>query len=352
MNYSVSTFLKNNRNTKNDTLNISRKSLDKIPEELKDFVWIKKLYIRKNAITSISTSDFPKHINLIDISFNRIIKINSSMLTMELVVLKVQSNEIEEFYGKEYINLKKIDLSHNKIKDSDKIILNIGLKKLNISDNRLDKLPKIPGTLKSLNFSHNNISEINKTNLLPKSLKKLYGENNGMILFDTIIPIDIHTINFEGNRLSEFIDISNTNIVDLNLGNNCLKYLPNSEKIPLSLKKLDISNNFIANVPNQLRNRDNLIIIFNDDQWDPWNPITYNSYDNNDNDDNSWADIFETEKSGSINNKLLDGSIQFFKQEDPIQNNFNPNWWKNITKQHIKTQHMTYNIPVTNTISL
>jgi len=380
---SVSTLLEKNRNTKNETIDISQKSLNGIPEELKEFTWIKKLCIKKNTITSIPTSEFPPHITFIDISFNRIIKINGSMLTIKLVVLKAQSNRIQEFDGIQFKHLENIDLSfnelteiksfppniircdfsfnkiieiklfpanlvvcnlssnslqimaptnsklkildvsHNNIKDSDKITLNNGLKEFDISENKLEELPKVPDTLESLIFSHNNILEINEP--LPKSLKKLCGENNRIMLFDTVIPINIHTIDLEGNRLSEFIDISNTNIVYMNLGNNCLLNWPDSERIPLSLKKLDISNNFVSSIPVQLKSRDNLMIIFNDDDGT--------------NVDDDIFDLFHQEgpKDLICNNNC--------------NSNFSPNWWDN-NKQHVKTHHMTYDIPVTNTISL
>jgi len=379
--------LEKNRNTKNIILDLSQRSLDKIPEELKEFTWIKKLIIKKNAITCVPTSDFPPDITSIDISINKIMKINGSMLTMKLVVLEVQNNRITEFDGKEFKYLKNIDLSfnelkeiksfppnlvegdfsfnkiieiksfplnlvtcnlstnhlqiiaptnsklkfldisHNNIKDSDEIMLNTGLQELDITDNTLQKLPKIPDTLESLIFSHNIIDEINEP--LPKSLKKLCGANNRIIIFDTIIPINIHTIDLEGNRLSEFIDISNTNIVCMNLGDNCLQNLPYLNKIPLSLQELNISNNFIPGIPTNFRNRENLMITFDND---------------NDDDDD---DIF-----------------RLFHQEDPIDNNnynFNfssSNWQNKITfiksqpTQYITTEHMTYNIPVTNIISL
>ncbi len=393
MNNPVSILLEKNKNDKNVTLDISNKSLNKIPEELKEFIWIKKLVIKKNAISSIPTSDFPPNITFMDISINRIMKINGSMLTINLVVLEVQNNRIEEFDGKDFKYLKKInlsfnelkeiksfppnliegdfsfnkiieitsfpqnmircdlstnrlqtiatkfkkhsklkflDVSHNYIKDSDKIMLNNGLIEFDISDNLLDKLPKAPDTLESFIFSHNNICEIDKP--LPKSLKKLSGENNKIILFDAIVPININIINLEENRLSEFIDISNTNIISMNLRDNCIQDLPDSNKIPLSLKELDISNNFVSDIPIELKNRDSLIITFGDG-----------------NDDISR--LFHEDTTTYNSNSNFDFNSDWYNKTKSLTYD-SSDWWKINNKQYTKTSHMTYDIPITNTITL
>jgi Leucine-rich repeat (LRR) protein len=138
-----------------------------------------------------------------------------------------------------------------------------GLKVLNISNNRMKKLPKLQHTnLEILNFSNNRISFIPT---LPETLKSLLFSNNSVSNIPHL-PTSLIYLDFNNNNIHELKELPK-NIKTLNCSKNQITKLPCLSIIPF-LKVLICYSNQITQLPplpgmiDYLDYRDNPINIF------------------------------------------------------------------------------------------
>lgn len=171
-----------------------------------------------------------------------------------------------------YINLKELDISKNKI---EKLPKNIGdlsnLKKLNISNNEIKKLPKEIENLKNLevlNISYNKIELLNPNIKFLEKLNSFDASNNPLKELTKVIS--------ELNDL-EFLNLSNTSILRLpdtfgflkglkrlNLNRTLLSSIPDSFVKLEKLEVLKLENTPLETLPNNFDSLINLRNIFLD----------------------------------------------------------------------------------------
>lgn len=198
-------------------LNLFNNELTKLPAFFEKLDMLESLNLNNNKFIV-----FPEHLdksyNLKSLSLkgNRInTLIGLSSLKDSLQKLDVSSNKLDvlNFDFSEFSHLKEIDLSNNGIKKFPKSLLQGQIINLNLSSNKIEKIPENINQLKKIKFldlSYNNIEELpeeiceltelrtldltgNRISTLPKSfsnLKKLNQLNlNGNLLGD--VPIEI-----------------------------------------------------------------------------------------------------------------------------------------------------------------
>ena len=153
------------------------------------------------------------------------ITINENKIDINVIELEIINKGLIEIPKeiKELKNLKKLDLSHNKISE----IKNIpeGLEVLYLENNHISEIKNLPNSLELLDLDYNLITDIPHNLLKLKKLKKIY-------LYDNYITVVKNLPN---------------SIIKLGLGDNKISEI---KKIPESLKKLDLSNNHITEIKN------------------------------------------------------------------------------------------------------
>ena len=150
--------------------------------------------------------------------------------------IKVIPEEINNF-----INLKELDLSKNKIKNITNIFNLTSLKLLALSNNKINNISndiKYLSNLENLYLNNNKIINITEIKYLT-NLKHLYLSYNKIVL----IPPEIKYL---------------SNLINLVLFNNKIKTIPCEIKYLNNLKDLNLSNNLIIDIPKEIKYLTNL----------------------------------------------------------------------------------------------
>lgn len=233
------------------TLDFSDNHLRKIPlDTFHKMNKLEKLYLQDNEIESFKRGTFHSqanpHLQLLDLSFNYIKKIEYDMFRFEsLEVLHLDDNRIDVIDSRSFVemkNLKCLTLEGNKITNlKDETFQNLhSLRWLNLAFNSLVSLNfdafDYVGSLSfmKLDLSHNKIRRLssNKTSR--------YSSNS-----------NIRHLDLSYNKISEitagFFDPVNSRIKILNLSNNQLKLVSTESLGRLrKLKYIDLSVNQIS----------------------------------------------------------------------------------------------------------
>ncbi|KAL9654365.1 hypothetical protein ABK040_010393 [Willaertia magna] len=291
-------------------LNLSGNYLENLPKKFYLLKNLKTLLLQRNNLKKLNKFEgtdytiFYTMKNLInfDISNN---KLNENDLIgldelNNLQNIKFRTNKFKKFpeINKTFLNLKKIDLSNNKIiKFPIDISLHLGnlIEELNISNNQIEILPiefQHFIKLKVLNISKNNLIELpsyigNCNNLqilkannnfiknihskcFNKNLNKLYEIDLDFNFLKTI-PKTICELNeliilrIENNEL-EYLpnEISYCkHLKGLYLSKNKLKYLPETIGELKEIRKIHVEYNCLINLPNSLKYCCKTLEIFN-----------------------------------------------------------------------------------------
>ena len=146
--------------------------------------------------------------------------------------------------------IKHLFINESKLKNLDNLPMCEDLETLDISDNKLTKLPILSKKIKELNINNNNIEDINILNKY-NSLEILDSSNNKIKELPSLNNCKI--INIDDNFIEKIND-EYPKLKKLYINNNKLKNLNNLPKLEI----LEISNNNINNV-SKLKNLKELV---------------------------------------------------------------------------------------------
>lgn len=188
-----------------------------------------RLSFRINQITSISAKTFFPQLQVLDLSYNNLQNLpDFSKITPSLKIFDASCNEIVNF-PKFPRSIIEIDLHTNKIDNLPAEIIDYSkLVTLNLSDNRLQQIPKIPLLLFTLLLNNNKIT-----------------------LFEGSVGPNLKYFTIFKNRLKEIPFFEKSKIRDLCLFSNCITNI-NPSCIRETVTKLDLTNNFIEELPDEL----------------------------------------------------------------------------------------------------
>jgi hypothetical protein len=187
-------------------LHLEYLGLKQIPPEVKGLAFVRKIFLTGNEIESVREEDLPSNCTFLCLRNNKIKKVDDLTLPHFLQTLDLSYNELENFDGSKFSQLRNLTLSHNNInvlKFPPRVItvnanfnnieelsdfplslqsvelldnkitqlpeMNEDLEFINVSQNLIYEFPEFPNNLKTICISHNEIKEIDKP--LPSSLQ-------------------------------------------------------------------------------------------------------------------------------------------------------------------------------------
>lgn len=228
-------IITNCKKEKNETLSLKKFKINKLPEILKEFTWVKKLDVR--TCNLLNLDNLPINLEELDASNNKIRCIKKGQLPDSLLIARLNKNLIEKI---EELPLKLIgiDLGDNEFKEIDFDFPDT-LTILNLSRNRFKNLPKLNYKIEDLDISANYIENIDG---LPNSILYLDCSRNELTIIKEL-PISLKTFSAFGNKI-QYVCPLPSNIEDIDLSNNSISWLP---QLPESIKKADFSSNKFKN---------------------------------------------------------------------------------------------------------
>ena len=201
--------------------------LIKIPTEVFDLVWLKKLYLSYNKLSKISDSiGNLENLSALDLRYNQLSRIPDSIASLH--------------------NLSQLSLGYNQLRNLPNSIASLhNLSQLSLICNQLSRIPDSIASLHNLSqldLSDNQLSE------LPDFIGSLH---------------NLSQLSLSYNQLRELPDfIGNLeNLSQLDLSNNQLRELPHSIGSLYNLSYLSLSENQLSRIPNSISNLHNLSIL-------------------------------------------------------------------------------------------
>lgn len=252
--------------TQDEELILNNIKMEKLPEELKEFTWVKNIYLQKCGLTSLE--NLPPNIEALDAESNKLIEINSDHLppkleranfsdNMLMTVGKLldtitdigfRDNNLDE---NSFVNmpedLEHIILDKNRFTTLPNIKFGSKIKKLDIANNRLTSIDELPNTIEELDFSRNEVTSVKH---LPSSIKTVNGDHN-KIKYVLSLPESLEYLDLSDNNLM-FVPRLPNGIKTVDLSSNNIKYMI-SKTLPTELKILDLKNNpELHNIPDEI----------------------------------------------------------------------------------------------------
>lgn len=271
-----------------ESLALTRSYMTTIPN-LNSYRNVTKLDMSHNLLSTIDITKFPPNLTTLILSKNNInITIDSTVIPPQIEKLKLENNLITKFDGSRLVNLKVLKISGNKLSE---FIYPPNINHLDISDNNLMKLRnRCPQSLTYLDCSNNNFITLpilnesmvilncssNRLELLPALPDTLKILNAGSNLIEIIyeLPDNIEGIDLSSNLLNNITCHHLRNLQEMTLENNKLREIPKLPfglktlciqqneilelrftDIPFSVRYLDVSDNYITEVPRMLIDR-------------------------------------------------------------------------------------------------
>ena len=267
--YSINILKEVNRYNEIDILEINGSNLKNF-KPIKDLpikLRVLKLYNIFNLVDNII---IPGSVTYLTIKFAYNDKLNLSFQLFEklgsnIVNLNLSNNNIA-ILPKLPNTIKVLNLSFNYFTNIDVLnnILPDGIENLNLSNNKIKKLLyEFKDTIKELDLSYNNLEDMSNLHMyLPNNLIIL--DISGMTITDSfIINKSIREFRMNNCKIYDFniiLDIITDEIRVLEIGHN---YFVKLGKLPDKIEDLDLSNNVINNLENILPNNLNKLYISN-----------------------------------------------------------------------------------------
>lgn len=225
-----------------------------------------------NELTAMIKVDKLPNLKLLELENNKIKIFSISHQSLQSLI--ISSNQISSFdLSSKLDSLTILDISRNRIEklpDLSKISPQLNI--LDASYNLISEIPELPTTICRLYFGHNRIQKISKS---IEKYDKLYMMNLQFNCVNTIesLPLSLQTLVLTFNDLKEIPDtIDAPDLISVSLTNNKLIHLPKficnqifdysfyrNKLIDIDLSclcenisTLDLSNNQIEKVPSQL----------------------------------------------------------------------------------------------------
>jgi Leucine-rich repeat (LRR) protein len=193
----------------------------------------------------------------LDLRQNDIIVFDPEILSSNLEILRIDSNEIIDFNPTTPLptSLKILSIGTNSIITfNPTVALPSGLQELYLNTNNIitfDPTIALPTSLQKLSITHNSIVTFSPTLALPNGLQELYLIANDIVTFNptTPLPVGLLKLYLNGNEIATF---NPTVALPINLillwlnGNNIVTFNP-TIPLPIGLQELDLgANNIIA----------------------------------------------------------------------------------------------------------
>jgi hypothetical protein len=268
------------------SLDMSKSHIVAFPD-LSQYTNITSLNVSHNYIYNLDVDFFPPYIKSLSLSNNHLTGCVDDVLPLTIEKLKLDNNNISKFDGSKFLNLKELSIASNNLVC---FTFPPNIESLDISTNKLLKLPRFPDSLKGIACSNNllttlptmneslkclscNINKIEFLPYLPASLRELDASDN---VIHTVVnlPNSLRCLLLSNNKLSgitcktlnnlETLDIDNNrlqqvpllpkNIINVNLAYNKIEEIDHSD-IPYTVDKLNISYNRILEIPSGFRAR-------------------------------------------------------------------------------------------------
>ncbi|OHT07608.1 protein phosphatase 2C [Tritrichomonas foetus] len=255
-------------------LNLSKNSIKSMKISNEN---IENLNISHNLFTEIP-SNVPSSLRILNMNFNMIASLKS--LNETIIELHLQMNKIS-FVAESvsFPSLIFLDISKNEIEsfpDFTKIAPKI--ETLDISSNLLKELPKLPDTIITLNAEDNLIEEIKELACCYPKLKNVNLSHNKIARLCRF-PASIELLIVNHNHISSCDDAEYPNMAKLFLNFNELLHVPlfsypklidfsishnlisdiTTLSFPQTVKRIDLSHNFLNIIPSHIFNLKNLI---------------------------------------------------------------------------------------------
>lgn len=247
-----------------------------------------ELNMSHNSFCTIDPVKLPPYLmKLILIKNNLNSTINHKVILSTITMLCLDENLIDVFDGRELRNLKQLSIKNNDLRE---FIFPPNISMLYISGNKITNLDDFPASLRAIDCSHNQLSQLPKINIgltellcnlniieelpdLPDSIMALDASDN---LLRTIeqLPANLEDLTLNGNSLSDISCSLPKFLKELYLDDNQFTYLPpmpsyieiiciknnkitklHSQEIPFNVNHLNISNNKLSEIPLILKNR-------------------------------------------------------------------------------------------------
>jgi len=167
-------------------------------------------------------------------------------LLTQLYSLNLSDNQLSDLPTSMSIfeNLGFIDLRSNAFERIPEVLYNINLKSINLSYNKIKRMENLPFTIRVLNLSNNEISNVGSEIGGLLELRTFNASFNHINTVDAGIMhlSNLEILNLEGNYLKEIpYCAQNPNLRQLNLSENMISTLPDLSDS--ELERLDISTN-------------------------------------------------------------------------------------------------------------
>jgi Leucine-rich repeat (LRR) protein/protein-tyrosine phosphatase len=245
------------------TLDLSRNFLSTLPDEIETLqTSLVNLNLNSNRFDRLPASLLTlTNLESLSLASNDVDTLEGIEKLTKLVTLEVQINGLGQLpqHLSKLKNLKKINLSSNEIKSIENIANLPNLEILNLSSNRIQEVPDNIGTLESLNeliLTGNQIKKISPQITKLKKLTQIYFTSNQL----TEIPENfgelssLVTLDFRKNQIKRlppkiFANMPNVKIIDLSY--NKLRELPTVDHLS-TLKELNVSNNKLTQFPESI----------------------------------------------------------------------------------------------------
>ncbi len=204
-----------------------------IPEMLKDYEWVTELEIDSQKIREIK--NLPKKLKNLSLFNNLIENIPVNELPETLETINISRNRIQTLQNIPK-SVKELDASHNLIRNC-YLLTNINLEELSIESNFLESFPLFCMGLKKIDISQNKLKNLHS---IIDSIEELDVSLNELT-FITKLPYNLKRLNAFSNKIENIISI-NDKCEYVDFSYNRFKVLP---LLPNTIQKADFSGNSI-----------------------------------------------------------------------------------------------------------
>lgn len=224
-----------------------------------------KRYKKMNKLPFI-----PENTTILDLSYNKLDKIEKG-IPPNVEDINLSNNKITNLPNLSHCTkCHTLNLGYNSLTTIDGNCLPPNLKYLNVFYNNIRNINNIPNTIEYLNIGYNSLktliikntykiveasyNEIFVIKFQEKSiLNELYLEYNNLFQVSKL-PSSLKKINIHNNFISN-LNFLNEGIQHVNIKNNLITLIKN-ENIPSSINKLILKKNYLESIPFDLEKRD------------------------------------------------------------------------------------------------
>ncbi|OHT13290.1 hypothetical protein TRFO_16615 [Tritrichomonas foetus] len=214
--------------------------------------------VRCISITHKNLENFPyqipenNHLHRLDLSYNRMKSLPLNLT--QLYTLFLAYNDFHEFPESlidsisTYTSLDSLDISHNELKSFPVNIEKVTcLKKLDVSNNNIEYISYLKTSANTVDLLNNKLEVVPR---IPKELTSLFVDRNRIATFDKSFKF-LHKLSLGYNKLENIIPtISLISLEFLILPHNLIKEMPNLKECTPKLKYFDASWNKLTKFPN------------------------------------------------------------------------------------------------------